>query len=100
VHGPDLPLTRRPYRRPPTLRARGLLLRAGRWSVPNNTRRGFGARDIADVGDGVEEEARRFPVPQLPEVGIKETVEKNGDAEATAKDFDAMMGDIDVGLGQ
>ena len=56
--------------------------------------------DVADVGGVDEDEALRFPVPQLPVVGITGTVEKNGDAKATARDIDAMMGDIDHGLGQ
>jgi hypothetical protein len=57
--------------------------------------------DVADVGGiGDEEEARRFPVPTLPEVGITGTVEKNKDAQETAADFNAVMGDIDGGLGQ
>jgi hypothetical protein len=57
--------------------------------------------DVADVGEIEEEgEARRFPVPTLPEVGITGTVEKSKDAHNTAEDFNAMMGDIDSGLGQ
>ena len=57
--------------------------------------------DVVDVGGmSKEEEARRFPVPSLPEVGITGTVEKNSDAGDTAADFNAMMGDIDSGLGQ
>ena len=56
---------------------------------------------VADVGGiGDDEEARRFPVPTLPEVGINGTVEKNKDAQDTAEDFNAVMGDIDNGLGQ
>lgn len=56
--------------------------------------------NVADVAEAQEhDEARRFPVPHFPKVGIRGTVEKNGDAQATARDFDAMMGDIDEGLG-
>ena len=57
--------------------------------------------DVADVG-GIteEEEARRFPVPEMPQVGISGTVEANGDAGRTADDFNLVMGEIDDGLGQ
>jgi hypothetical protein len=57
--------------------------------------------DVADVG-GIteEEEARRFPVPTMPQIGISGVVEDNGDAERTAKDFDKFMREIDDGLGQ
>jgi hypothetical protein len=57
--------------------------------------------DVADVGGmSTEEEANRFPVPELPPVGINGTVETTGDARRTAQDFDQMMGEIDEGLGQ
>jgi hypothetical protein len=57
--------------------------------------------DVADVGGiSAEEEARRFPVPELPQIGIAGTVESNGDAERTAADFDRVMQQIDDGLGQ
>jgi hypothetical protein len=57
--------------------------------------------DVADVGGiTAEEEAKRFPVPELPQVGISGTVESSGDARRTANDFDQMMGAIDEGLGQ
>ena len=57
--------------------------------------------DVADVGGiSEEEEARRFPVPEMPQVGISGRVESNGDARRTAHDFDQMMGEIDEGLGQ
>jgi hypothetical protein len=57
--------------------------------------------DVADV-DGIseEEESRRFPVPEMPQIGISGTVEVSGDAGRTAKDFDTIMGEIDDGLGQ
>jgi hypothetical protein len=57
--------------------------------------------DVADVGGiGEAEEAKRFPVPEMPQIGISGTVETNGDAGRTAEDFDSMMGEIDEGLGQ
>ena len=57
--------------------------------------------DVADVGGIPEaEEARRFPVPKMPLVGISGRVESNGDAGRTADNFDQMMGEIDEGLGQ
>lgn len=57
--------------------------------------------DVADVG-GIteEEEARRFPVPELPQIGISGDVESSADAGRTAKDFNSIMGEIDNGLGQ
>ena len=56
--------------------------------------------DVVEVGGMAEdEEARRFPVPEFPEVGITATVERNNDASETAEDFNAVMGDIDSGLG-
>ncbi len=61
--------------------------------------------DVADLG-GVtsqqsdEDEAQRFPVPDLPQIGISGTVEANGDARRTAEDFDEVMAEIDDGLGQ
>lgn len=57
--------------------------------------------DVADVdGMTAEEEARRFLVPLMPVVGISGRVESNGDGQATATEFNAIMGDIDNGLGQ
>ena len=57
--------------------------------------------DVADVGGiSEEEEARRFPVPEMPQVGISGMVETSGDARQTADDFDHMMSEIDEGLGQ
>lgn len=41
----------------------------------------------------------RFPVPEMPQVGIAGTVETTGHAGETAEDFDAMMSEIDEGLG-
>jgi hypothetical protein len=57
--------------------------------------------DVADVGGiSPDEEARRFPVPELPQIGIAGAVESNGDAQQTAADFDDVMQQIDEGLGQ
>ena len=57
--------------------------------------------DVADVGGiSAREEARRFPVPEMPLVGISGGVESDGEAAKTAKDFDSMMNEIDEGLGQ
>ena len=57
--------------------------------------------DVTDVG-GIteEEEARRFPVPQMPRVGITGTVETTGEAKETADDVNRIMSEIDDGLGQ
>jgi hypothetical protein len=57
--------------------------------------------DVAEVG-GIpeEEEARRFPVPEMPRIGISGSVETNGNAGQTAADFDRIIGEIDDGLGQ
>jgi hypothetical protein len=57
--------------------------------------------DVADVGGiGEEEEARLFPLPDMPQVGISATVETNGDAARRADDFNLVIGEIDEGLGQ
>ena len=57
--------------------------------------------DVADVGGiSPEEEAKRFPVPEMPPIGITGTVETTSDARRTAQDFDRMMTEIDEGLGQ
>jgi hypothetical protein len=57
--------------------------------------------DVADVGGvSTEDEATRFPLPELPQVGIVGTVESSNDASRTAKDFDEVMAEIDEGLGQ
>lgn len=57
--------------------------------------------DVADVGGiSEEEEAKRFPVPVMPMIGITGLVETNGDASETATDFDLMSRDIEDGLGQ
>lgn len=57
--------------------------------------------DVADVdGMTAEEEARRFPVPEMPQVGVAGLVEQDGDAGRAARDIDAMMNELDEGLGQ
>jgi hypothetical protein len=57
--------------------------------------------DVTDVGGIAEgEEAWRFPVPEMPQVGISALVETNGDAARTAEDFNRIMDEIDEGLGQ
>lgn len=57
--------------------------------------------DITDAdGISVEDEARFFPVPELPQVGIIGTVAPGGSASAAAADFDKILNEIDDGLGQ
>lgn len=59
--------------------------------------------DVVDVDvDGLteEQEAERFPVPELPRVGISVTVEKSGRAGREADEFDALIQEIDEGLGE
>lgn len=57
--------------------------------------------DVADAGGiGDEEEANRFPVPKLPQVGINGNVESNGRGSRTAEQFDTLIQAIDDGLGQ
>ena len=57
--------------------------------------------DVADVGGvSAEEEAKRFPVPEMPQVGIRGTVETTSDASDTADDFNSIMDEIDAGLGE
>lgn len=57
--------------------------------------------DVVDVGGmSDEEEAERFPVPAMPQVGINGTVESTADARATATDINDIMREIDDGLGQ
>lgn len=56
---------------------------------------------VADV-DGIspEEEDRRFPLPEMPAVGISGAVETTGDAQRTAEEVNEVMDAIDDGLGQ
>jgi hypothetical protein len=57
--------------------------------------------DVTDVGGiAAEDEAARFPVPEMPQVGIVGGVEHNDDARRTAQDVNAMMTELDEGLGQ
>jgi hypothetical protein len=57
--------------------------------------------DVADVGGMTDvEEAERFPVPVMPQVGISGTVETTDDARSTAADINDIMREIDDGLGQ
>jgi hypothetical protein len=57
--------------------------------------------DVADVGGmSDEEEAQRFPVPVMPQIGISGTVETTDDARRTAEDINDIMREIDDGLGQ
>jgi hypothetical protein len=52
--------------------------------------------DVADAGGiSEEQEAERFPVPDLPQVGIVGSVDSN---DAGADDVNAIMNDIDHGL--
>jgi hypothetical protein len=55
--------------------------------------------DVADVGGIPEDEAERFPVPDLPRVGITATVDADeaGAAARQATDVDKIMNDIDSG---
>ena len=56
---------------------------------------------VADVG-GItpEEEERRFPLPEMPPVGITGSVETTNDAQRTAEEVNEVMDAIDDGLGQ
>lgn len=57
--------------------------------------------DVTDAGGiSPEDEAARFPVPEMPQVGILGGVEQNDDARRTAQDVNAMMNELDEGLGQ
>ncbi|TFC35556.1 hypothetical protein E3T34_08555 [Cryobacterium sp. TMT1-62] len=58
--------------------------------------------DVVDVdveGMTEEDEATRFPLPEMPMIGITGTVETTGDAGQTAKDFNLVANEIDNGLG-
>lgn len=58
----------------------------------------FDVADVAGISD--EEEAERFPVPEMPQVGIAGNVDEGTDAARTALDYDQVIQDIDNGLGQ
>lgn len=57
--------------------------------------------DVADV-DGLTEgeEERRFPLPEMPQIGIVATMDTPSEAARTADDVNLIMGEIDQGLGQ
>lgn len=56
---------------------------------------------VADVGGiSPEEEERRFPLPDMPPVGITGSVETTKDAQRTANEVNSVMDAIDDGLGQ
>ncbi|MEP6479507.1 MAG: hypothetical protein ABJB03_08955 [Rhodoglobus sp.] len=57
--------------------------------------------DVTDA-DGIpaEEEAARFPMPELPKVGIIGTVETDERASRVADQYDQVMDEIDEGLGR
>lgn len=57
--------------------------------------------DVVDVeGMTEEEEAARFPIPEMPMTGIIGTIETTGDAGRTARDFNLITSEIDNELGQ
>ncbi len=57
--------------------------------------------DVADVGGiSPEEEAARFPLPEMPPVGITGKVDEANVGGHAADQFDTMMQEIDEGLGQ
>ncbi|WP_104176564.1 hypothetical protein [Cryobacterium sp. Y50] len=59
--------------------------------------------DVVDVdieGMTEKEEAARFPLPEMPIIGIIGTIETTGDAGRTAEDFNLVASEIDRGLGQ
>jgi hypothetical protein len=57
--------------------------------------------DVADVeGLSEKQEATRFPVPEMPQIGIRGAVETDGNAGRAAADFDLIMDEIDEGLGR
>ncbi|TDW31381.1 hypothetical protein [Cryobacterium psychrophilum] len=58
----------------------------------------FGVDDVDGMME--EEESARFPLPELPIIGIIGTVETNGDAGRTAKDINLLTSEIENGLGQ
>lgn len=56
--------------------------------------------DVADVGGmSAEEEATRFPVPEMPLVGITGNVETDDRASRAAQETDDVMHEIDEGMG-
>lgn len=57
--------------------------------------------DVADA-DGIDsgDEEERFPVPEMPTIGMQGKVETAEHGRRTAKDFDDIISEIDDGLGQ
>ncbi|OUE23116.1 hypothetical protein [Clavibacter michiganensis] len=51
--------------------------------------------DVADVGGISDKESDRFPVPDLPPVGISAGVEVGPEAADRAAEIDRIMADID-----
>ena len=52
--------------------------------------------DVVDVvGMTENEEVARFPVPEMPIVGITGTIESTGDAGQTADDLNRITGEIE-----
>lgn len=57
--------------------------------------------DVADAGGPPEaDEEERFPVPELPQVGISATAETTTHGAEAAAEFDLVIREIDDGLGQ
>ena len=54
--------------------------------------------DVSDA-DGVDDEAARFPVPELPHTGITAVVPTTDRGSRSAEEIDSLMQDIDNGLG-
>ncbi|MEO7722388.1 MAG: hypothetical protein ABIS08_10805 [Pseudolysinimonas sp.] len=59
-----------------------------------------GQFDVSDVGGTEADEEQRFPVPELPQVGIHGRVDRGGAASQNAEDLNDVMQEIDEGLGQ
>lgn len=60
----------------------------------------FDVVDVRDAG-GISEddEARWFPVPEMPQVGIVGKVEVAGRGNRSAEEFDSLSREIDEGFG-
>ncbi len=57
--------------------------------------------DVVDVdGLGEDDETARFPIPDMPQVGIVGSVETNDRGRRSAEQFDNFIQEIDEGLGQ
>jgi hypothetical protein len=57
--------------------------------------------DVADV-DGIspDDEEQRFPVPEMPTIGMQGSVETAEHGRRAAEQFDDIISEIDDGLGQ